>query len=1280
MAVERFSAIVGANIREFQRKIREVDRKMREVATGSEVDVRASIRDFTRKMKQVKKEVELIEALNTDVKVDADIKKFKIEMAKVEAAAAAIDNLSPDVNIRAVARQFFRKMREVKREMASLHFLNRELKIDADLSRFNRAMKILKARILSLERRSVWVTIRLNTKKLYSDFRNSFARLATNIRNWGEILGHTLIGSLIALIPTLSPLLSSLVGLIGSLGVMAGVAGTNLFALASSFLTAGAAAGAFALVAVPTIKELFDENVKLNAQQKKAVDALDRLKATYEGLVKETQKPVLSAFTKAMDIANKLLQDLRPLVLDSAKAVDQLMSAFQKNIEVGPVQDFIGYLNANGAKIFTVVAKSAGELVKGLMSLITAFVPLTAHATKGFYEMSKGFSMWAQGLSSSKKFQAFIDYVRENVPKISTIFGKGIEGVVFFFAGFSGLASDFMTKLAEMMTSFSEWAKGLGENQSFQNFLNFIREATPKVVDLLGNLWETIINVGSAMAPYGQAVLDIVNRFLEWFNAMMETNKLFKDFVGFLPVLIGGFMMIMTPLVALKVLITGPVMGAIRSLTQGFQKISPALSKVTPIFSKVGGAISRVIPFFTNLASRAVPLLVRAFGLLSGPIGWVITIITTLISVGIALYKNWDTIKEHLEKLGEFFVKTFTTIRNFVIEKFTELTKGIVSAVAEWVTSIPGKIGELKDAAVEKFIEFVAGIGEKMLEAKDQVVEKWQEATDFLTSIDLLQIGKDVISGLIKGITSKFKDVASSLSKLTDYIPSWVKEALGIFSPSRVMAEIGKWIPIGLAKGILDNLRSVRNASEQMTETAFPDFSKKSFLPDRMKEGIESTLSKAAKKSFQEQYDALEEYAKWYKDFYGMTTQEEMAFWNHSAKLLKDGTAAKRWALENYNKAYEQSLKEQFDEEKAYIDKALKYNKLSLTEQIKAYEHYMKQYAEGSEQRIYYEEQVYEKKKELHEKIKSLSEEFTSKMLELQQKQIDGEKQLREEFAQTLKDKKREIAGFTSLFSAFEGTDMEGVNLIDNLESQVDALYSWVTNLQKLSERGLSEELLNEIREMGASAANEVQALVNMSDKELSKFQHLWETKMQLADTQAKIELEGDRLKMEEDIKALTDSTQAEMAELQTQFAKDLRELRYGAEDELDYLTVSLPTIGRNAVQGLIDGMKSMEGKLREQASNISKIVNDALGVSIDHLIRSSNDIKPQLNYAGLNQQVNNINVAGAKVTMPEPNELEEGEEPIQIIIHQEWNGEDVLYYVENNQSRNYDFEVRRKG
>ena len=81
---------------------------------------------------------------------------------------------------------------------------------------------------------------------------------------------------------------------------------------------------------------------------------------------------------------------------------------------------------------------------------------------------------------------------------------------------------------------------------------------------------------------------------------------------------------------------------------------------------------------------------------------------------------------------------------------------------------------------------------------------------------NLRSVGLNLIEGLWKGIKEKFDSVVQRVKDLAAKLPEAVKKVLGISSPSKVFAEVGKWIPEGLALGIENNLAPVQSAADAM--------------------------------------------------------------------------------------------------------------------------------------------------------------------------------------------------------------------------------------------------------------------------------------------------------------------------------------------------------------------------------------------------------------------------------------------------------------------------------
>src|SRR5690625_7374557 len=89
-----------------------------------------------------------------------------------------------------------------------------------------------------------------------------------------------------------------------------------------------------------------------------------------------------------------------------------------------------------------------------------------------------------------------------------------------------------------------------------------------------------------------------------------------------------------------------------------------------------------------------------------------------------------------------------------------------------------------------------------MGESKDRIVSIWYRVMNFLRYIDLFQIGKDIMQGLINEIGSMATAVWDKAKEIGSGITNGIKTVLGIGSPSKVLREVGVWTGEGLAIGL----------------------------------------------------------------------------------------------------------------------------------------------------------------------------------------------------------------------------------------------------------------------------------------------------------------------------------------------------------------------------------------------------------------------------------------------------------------------------------------------
>jgi phage-related minor tail protein len=223
----------------------------------------------------------------------------------------------------------------------------------------------------------------------------------------------------------------------------------------------------------------------------------------------------------------------------------------------------------------------------------------------------------------------------------------------------------------------------------------------------------------------------------------------------------------------------------IEKFTEFITKIADWAAK-NPEFAQtitiVGAAIAGIVGVFMALApivSTVInlwPVLAAAIGAISAPVAIVIGIIGALIAVGVALWKNWDTIKANVKTV-------WNDIKNFLVTKVLEIA-----------TNIKKKFDEMKNNAIEK-----------LQNMRDKVRGIMDKVKGIFESIDLYESGKAIIQSAIDGIMAMkdkiWRKVEEVVGGVRDYWP---------FSPAKVgpLSDIHR---MDFAGPISDSIKKAEN-------------------------------------------------------------------------------------------------------------------------------------------------------------------------------------------------------------------------------------------------------------------------------------------------------------------------------------------------------------------------------------------------------------------------------------------------------------------------------------
>lgn len=215
--------------------------------------------------------------------------------------------------------------------------------------------------------------------------------------------------------------------------------------------------------------------------------------------------------------------------------------------EVGPAgAEFAEFLSGLAPALDEVQNVARGGMFPGLQEGIENLLPLLPQVERivgNIAEALGGLAADAGDALSSERFEAFFDYIETDAGPTLDDFGRAtgnvVEGLANLMVAFAPLSRDFSGGLEDMTRSFAEWTAGLSETEGFQEFVAYVRQSGPQVIDLLGSLGNALVGIAQAAAPFGQAVVPALTALADILGAIASSPvgpPLFTAAAGFMAI------------------------------------------------------------------------------------------------------------------------------------------------------------------------------------------------------------------------------------------------------------------------------------------------------------------------------------------------------------------------------------------------------------------------------------------------------------------------------------------------------------------------------------------------------------------------------------------------------------------------------------------------------------------------------------------------------------------------------------------------------------------------
>ena len=632
------------------------------------VEVDIDKHDFDIGIDAIERDLEYIDEIHVEPEIDADTGKAESKISNYERALNLLDHKSVQTAIDLNDRLFVTKFHKTKRELSNLDGKKVKTAIEVDSGLATAEVLTFKSMLRSIPNK-VRTRIEVDSDKAEGFLRalsagidestKSWDRLATKIRTIGTVFGNMIKGVLISNITLLVPIIASLVPVLMAVMNAIGVVAGGALGLAGAFGVASAGVVAFGAMGISALTMLADGTLKATKETERYEASLDSLKNAWAGLIKQNQAQIFNTLANSIDIAKVALAGLTPFISGISKGMEQAsakMLDWVKNSQVA--QRFFEMMGTTGVRIFNNMLEAAGSFGSGLISVLTQIAPLAEWVSQGFKKMGQAFNEWAQSVEGQNAIKSFIEYTKQNLPLIGQIFSSTFKGIFNLMKAFAPNTHLVLQGLADMAQKFEDWSATIAQSDGFKKFIEYVQENGPKLIQLLGNIINIIINVATAMAPFAAVVLDVALAITDFVESLTAAHPAIGIMLGLIATLAGIFMTL-----------GPPIMGAI-----------DFIGKFVGVLTGAGTAIEGLTAIGSGLMT-ALEGLGAAFLALDAPILLIIGAVAAVVAILVWLWNTNDSVRDALTNAWDVISTTIGGAIQSVIDWFMQLYDNIMQTI-----------------------------------------------------------------------------------------------------------------------------------------------------------------------------------------------------------------------------------------------------------------------------------------------------------------------------------------------------------------------------------------------------------------------------------------------------------------------------------------------------------------------------------------------------------------------------------------------------------------------
>ena len=644
---------------------------------------------------------------------------------------------------------------------------------------------------------------------------------------------------------------SAAIGIMSDAGIKGSQAGTSL-------------RGALSRLAKPTdamqakMDELGLSFYDSEGKMKPLKDQIGMLKDAFKGLTPEQQQNalvtlygqeslsgMLALIDKGPDKLGKLTDSLK----NSDGAADKMARTMQDNMN-SSLEQMMGALESAAIVIQKVMAPAVRKIADAVSGMVDMFVSAPEPVQKmivviglivaaigpllvifgqavvtiqrvkvGFMALQAGLALMETSLAAVILPVLGIVAAIAAVIVIGVLVYKNWDKIVAFgkkaWANITKFVSDAAKAIKEKWGDITQWfsdtwnnikngAKGLwdGTIQGAKDAVDSVKNAWNGIKEWFANLWKgTTSGLSSAwdsvtttLAPFVETIKSIFQPILDFFSGLW----------GQVQTIFGSAWEI------IKTVVMGPVLLLIDLITGDFNQFKEDFAMLwqtlfTNIQTLVTTYVQIIVGFFTawgqtvsNIWTTVVDTIQSLWGSFTT---WVINMAKSIVD---GIVNGWNSFKQGTIDLWNATVQwikdTWASFKQWVVDSANAIVNGVKQG---WEN--------LKQGTIDLWngmINGLKGIWDGLKQSVSNLIDNVKTTFNNLKNINLLDIGKAIIDGLVKGLKKKWEDGMKFISG----IGKWIREHKGpIRKDRKLLTPAGNAIMTGLNSGLTGGFRNVQS-------------------------------------------------------------------------------------------------------------------------------------------------------------------------------------------------------------------------------------------------------------------------------------------------------------------------------------------------------------------------------------------------------------------------------------------------------------------------------------